>query len=569
MRQIFKIFFQTELTRPWLVLLALVVAGVFEALSIGAVLPATESVLNNERASSSVIDAIVKTVLGWFNLPVTFGSLLIFILGLFLIRSVLLFSAMTFVTNTAARVTINLRRRLIRSLFQARWSFYGDQSGGRIANALGVDVTNAGLAFQISAEVVAGLVQVIAYCAIAMAVNWKAAIAGIMGGACIALFSRTLVKISKRHAYKQNERVATLAADMVDMLQNIKALKTMERQDNFLARFDVQLNKLKKNLLTMGFAKFGLIHGNDFIVACLITAGAYTFHTYGKATLPEMTVLGLLFFQVVSYVAKLQRIYQQSAQLEAAYVNVNRIIDSAESARETGGGSKLPAVASTCRFEAVSFSHGKQLTVNNVNLAIPAGKITVLKGPSGAGKTTLVDLLTGLHQPHTGRIMVGEDDLRSLDIVQWRQRIGYVPQELVLFHDSIRANIALADADVTDEKIIATFERAGLSQLMTSLPDGLDTDVGEYGGKLSGGQRQRISLARALVHDPEILILDEVTSALDPATEADIVGNIAALRGQYTVVVITHRAAWTKIADAIYDVSRGHVKKITGKKLRP
>jgi len=207
----------------------------------------------------------------------------------------------------------------------------------------------------------------------------------------------------------------------------------------------------------------------------------------------------------------------------------------------------------------VTFAHGTTEIVSDVSFEIPGGAITVLSGPSGSGKTTIIDLLIGLHKPDRGQILIGGTPLSGIDIPAWRRMIGYVPQELNLFHSSIRDNIALGDAGIDDDDILRALVQAGASGFIDSLPAGLDTDVGEMGGKLSGGQRQRISLARALVHHPAVLILDEVTSALDPATEAEIVDNIAGLRGSYTIIAITHRPAWTKIADRLYTVSGGKV----------
>jgi ATP-binding cassette subfamily C protein len=207
----------------------------------------------------------------------------------------------------------------------------------------------------------------------------------------------------------------------------------------------------------------------------------------------------------------------------------------------------------------VTFSHGRHKVLENATLTIPARKITVIQGPSGAGKTTLIDLLIGFHRPQAGAIHVGNDRLDEIDLQAWRKSIGYVPQELSLFHDTVKTNITLLEEDITDEMIAEATRLAEVDSFLAQLPNGLETDVGELGGKLSGGQRQRISLARALVRRPDILILDEVTSALDPATEAGIVENIAALRGRFTIIAITHRPAWTKIADRLYSLKGGRI----------
>ena len=202
----------------------------------------------------------------------------------------------------------------------------------------------------------------------------------------------------------------------------------------------------------------------------------------------------------------------------------------------------------------MSFAYDTEPVLRDVSLTIGARQITVLKGLSGSGKTTLIDLLVGLHRPQGGKVLLGGTPVEELDIGALRKRIGYVSQDLSLLHATIRENICLGDPSLTGAQVDEAIRLAGLDSFIASLPGGLDTSVGEMGGRLSGGQRQRIALARALVTHPDILILDEVTSALDPATEAEIVGNIRSLSKAFTIIVITHREAWVEVADRLYEV---------------
>lgn len=188
----------------------------------------------------------------------------------------------------------------------------------------------------------------------------------------------------------------------------------------------------------------------------------------------------------------------------------------------------------------------------------------MLQGPSGAGKTTIIDLLTGLHRPTSGRILIDGIDLKEISLRSWRGTIGYVPQELSLLHTTIAENLTLGDTTIDEKQIWKALEIAGAADFIRELPQGLSTNVGEIGSKLSGGQRQRIALARAIVASPKLLIFDEVTSALDPATEREICKRILALAGDFTIVAITHRSAWSAIATRLYNVAEGKVTKIDG-----
>ena len=213
-------------------------------------------------------------------------------------------------------------------------------------------------------------------------------------------------------------------------------------------------------------------------------------------------------------------------------------------------------------LERLSFRYpGTERDVlDGIEVRIPAGSAVALVGSSGAGKSTLADVLMGLHRPTAGRVAVDGVDVRT-DITAWQRSIGMVPQDVYILDASLRANVAFGDApDAVDENLLAAaLTRAQLDDLIRELPDGMDTMVGERGGRLSGGQRQRIGIARALYLEPSVLVLDEATSALDSETERRITDTIESLHGQMTVIVIAHRLSTVRKCDLLVYLDQGRV----------
>jgi len=561
MKQVFRIFFKAEDTRPFLVLVCLLIGGLAEAASISTLLPAVTAIAGGDVAGSSYLNAQIRSIVSALGITPDLGNLTLLVVGLMVLKSALSFGALSYAGVSSARVSNALRRKLIAAIFEARWRFYADQSGGRFANAISNDCTRAGNAYVIASQIVSYSVQAASYTAVAVLIDWRIALAGLLVGSIIAMIMNTLVKITRRAGFKQTDRTSDLTVYVVDMLNNIKPLKTMQRYDALLGNLAKTLKRLKRTLITREFARSGLNEGSDAIMAVALGVGLYIAHDKLDTPLPELAINGVIFFQIIQCLSKLQKFLVVSAQVESAYVRTEQLITLAESQKEPAGGAATPDIGKSCRFENVSFSHDRTVVLRQVNIEFASRGLTVLSGPSGAGKTTIIDLLIGLYAPSGGRIMIGSRPIEQIDTKAWRKKIGYVPQELSLLHESVRVNISLGDTSISDSSILDALEKAGAGEFLRSLPDGLDTNVGEMGGKLSGGQRQRISLARALVGNPAVLILDEVTSALDPATEAEIIRNIAALGGDYTIIAITHRPAWTEVADNLYYVSRGQVIK--------
>jgi ATP-binding cassette subfamily C protein len=561
MLKIFRLFLRAEGTRPYIVLLALLLATLSEAVGISAMLSAI-SIISGGPGSYSSASRGVEAVLSSLGLQPTLETILPLICLAMVIKAVISFVTLTYVGVAAAKVSIGLRQRLINALFNADWRFYSSQASGKYATAISGEANRAGDAYLLAAQFYAMLIQAVIYVGVTMLVDWRLALLGLAAGLVMTGGMNFLVVMSKRAGFKQTDATKDLTVKAVELLANIKPLKTMQRYESFQSAIRQAMKRLKRALVRRELSKQLMAQIGDVVSALALVTVVYVSFRYFNVTLGSLVVSGLLFMKVIDNVGKLQKLRQQFAQSEGAYDRVKQLIELTEANHEPSFGTAKPDTTGDLCFEQVSFTYGSAPVLHDVNLTIGSKEITVLKGLSGSGKTTLVDILIGLHRPQLGRVLLGGVPLTEVDVSALRRRIGYVTQDLSLLHATIRENICLGDETLTETDVAAAIRLAGLEDFVADLPQGLETSAGEMGARLSGGQRQRIALARALVTRPDILILDEVTSALDPATEAEIVRNIRGLAHKFTIIVITHRDAWVDVADRLYEVRVGRVQAI-------
>jgi ATP-binding cassette subfamily C protein len=267
-----------------------------------------------------------------------------------------------------------------------------------------------------------------------------------------------------------------------------------------------------------------------------------------------------LFYRTGQRLGNLQIYYQQIFTAIPPFWFVTNIISSAQQEREDLKSGDEAFLNDSIIFNKVSFAYDSKNILSSVDLIIKAGDFVTIVGPSGGGKTTLTDMLLRFNNPDTGTIEIDGKNINNFSKSSMRNMIGYVPQETTLFFDSIRNNLTFGNSEITDLQLKDVLRRAGAISFVEQLPEGLDFNVGEHGGRLSGGQKQRLGLARALLNDPKILLLDEPTSSLDKKSENDILNTLNDLRGTVTIIAISHQETFVNASDKKYLLENGELK---------
>jgi len=554
-------FMRAYPARTVLMIGCLIFAGLTEGLSVSVLLPILDlSIGAGEGGHSELARQILGALQAIGLLPKLEVLLAILVLGISL-KGLALWVAMRQVGYTVAHVVADLRMQLIGGLLNARWHYFVSQPAGRFANAIGVEAWRAAETYY---EVSIGLsfaIQVLVYTVAALLVSWKIAVAAVLAGLAVMFLLKRLVQLGRQAGASQTELIKTLVSRLTDALQGIKPIKAMAAEDHLLPLLEAETQGLNSAQRRQVFAKETLKAVQEPISVLLLAAGTFLMVGVGEQPASQVIVLAFIFYRMLTRFSEVQNRYQKIVALESAFWSLTGSIEQARSAAEDHGrGGTRPHLERAIRFDRVSFAHGQHQVLKEVSLSIPVGTFVGIAGASGAGKTTIADLIVGLRRPQSGEILIDDTPLGAADILFWRKQIGYVPQEMFLFHDNVYNNIVLGDTSISRDDVERALRAAGAWEVVARLPEGMDTVIGERGGRISGGERQRIALATALARRPRLLLLDEVTTALDPDTEAGICATLRSLVSErVTIVAISHQPALMREASILYRVMDGQV----------
>lgn len=538
------------------VVLLLTLSGLAEGIGFLSILPLLSVLTEGESASglaTQLFDLFARV-----NLEPTAGALFLLVVAGLWLKAILFLLAMRQSAYLGSDLATDLRLGVIDAIGRSQWSFVISKPSGVVTNSIGTEAMRAGNVATRSCHFFARLIQVMIYATAALLVSFTTTLLVALFAVLMALVLRFLTVRARAAGAQETSMLKSLSRRLSDGLGALKGIKAMGRDESLrriLIEEAASLNEVQKQ---QALAQAALPAIQEPLVASGLALAGYIATSVYSVPVEQLIFYAILFYRLVSRSNDAQAMYQTIVIQESALWSIIDLERQARRLEEDKGGERVVTLSQGIEFEDVSFSYEQQEVLKHLSLTIPAGDFLLITGASGVGKTTFLDLLVGFLVPNAGTIRVDGVPLADVDLRSWRKEIGYVPQDSVLLHESVFINVSLNEPGVGELDVEEALRAANAWEFVSALPDRVRTVVGERGLRFSGGQRQRLAIARALVHRPRLLILDEATTGLDPVSEDEVLTAIERLKGDVTVVAVSHQGNMVKLADNVIELSGSH-----------
>lgn len=539
--------------------IALVVSmSIMDAASIFSLAPVVDYIIPIQEGNSGISQKAIDIISSW-GVPISLGSLM----AIFIILNALSSCFAIWVKYSILKTKYAFEKRLMLSTFQiffnSRWYFFSNNKQGTLLNTFLRELDVVGGGFGAIANLFANLMQVGLYLVVPVYISWK--VTGI--SLTTALFFITpfflLGNVSRRLGQLSVSTGNRLTGVISESFSSAKVILGFGNQnksaDDLESSFDAHCDAtIKSQTLNHSVPKIYLPLGLTVMAVAVLS---------GKKLAVPNAELAVLMYSLLKILPLIGNMIGKKLALDNFFPSYEQILKLRELAEKTAQPSgKMPfnKLHREVVIKEATFAYPNHAPVlTGINVTIPKGNMVAFVGSSGAGKSTLIDIIMGFNQPCRGEVLIDGMSLNRIDIVAYRRRIGYVPQDSLLFNMSINDNLLWAKSDASRDEIHSACKLANAHEFIRDLPQKYDTIVGDRGVRLSGGQVQRIALARAVLRNPEILILDEATSSLDTQSERLIQQAVENISKATTVIAIAHRLSTIVNADYIYLLEMGRV----------
>ena len=546
---------------PALIML-MVLVGLAEGLTVALLLPLLAHVGISYTAGGGATGGLVEKGLAAIESSVGTWGILVIVICVALVQAFLFIALNWWAARASRGYQSNRQSQLVRALMHAQWEFVIERKSGELTSTIVSESERLAQAFWIGLFLISTSIVTSIYLAFALVIAWPITL-GLIG--CAILMMLSVVRLY-RQSYAVGTSITPLNAELQCVLgehiSGIKIVKATTSEGAACARIDLIIGKLRNANTVASFLPMAVRGLFEFLAFCALAA-IFVFGQRSFGIAPgNVIVVFALFVRLFPRITTVQGYLHVLNGYLHALEAVNDLQTAADiHAERPGDLPKQLSVSLPAQLDLrnVEVRFGEHEVLKQIGLKIPIPGMTGIVGGSGAGKSTLMHALLGLVPIAAGSIKLDRYDLASVPLPAWRRLIGYVPQETILFHASVRENLMLAKADASDAEIELAAKRAHAHDFITALPQRYDTIIGDQGVLLSGGQRQRLGIARALLMDPILLLLDEAMSALDSESEAAVMLALNELRSQMGILVIAHRLTTVRNANLIGVIDDGRL----------
>jgi ATP-binding cassette subfamily C protein len=559
-----KDLFRQAGIRAYFAIAVLIAMGLTQGIGLLMLIPFLQLIGIGDSAPQGIV-AIIGKIWHLSGLPLSLPMVLVVYVGIVSIYAVTQRWSTILNSKLSHAFTRTLRDDLFTSMTRVQWLRFIQIKGSDINHVMTSNLTTIDSGTYGLFALISTIFVVLVHIGIAMMLSFPLTCVAIVSSGLLLLVLRPLNRRSYELGEEWRQTMASLFGVLMEHLSGMKVAKSFGAEDRHIRSFCSLSGNLEQqaNRFAGILSSTGMYYeiGGVLVVSVFFLVGVQIL----EIPVSRLLIMIFLFASLVPMFSWMQRTWQGTLNMLPAYRAVLEMLEKFHTAEEPNVCGQVDPIEleTGVEFRGVCFKYDKEhgdFILDHMDLFIRARETTVILGPSGGGKSTFADLLIGLLSPDVGKVLIDGKPLEGSVLHSWRRSVGYVPQESLLFHETLQENMRWASPESSDEDIWNALQMASAADFVRTLPEGLMTIMGDRGVRLSGGQRQRISLARALLRKPTLLLLDEATSNLDAKNEHRIIQAMQELRGKMTVVFISHRESVVECADGVVVIQGGRAR---------